>query len=52
MLNLLFIIVLKMDVDGVALATIASQAISAILVIRCLMKSEGYVHLDLKKFVI
>jgi len=49
LLNLFFVIVLKMDVDGVAIATISSQLISAILVIRCLMKSGDYVRLDLKQ---
>ncbi len=47
-LNLIFVVVFHMSVAGVALATIISQAISAILVVRCLMKSEGSVHLELK----
>lgn len=51
-LNIFFVTVLNMDVDGVALATIASQAISAFLVIRLLMKTEGYTNLDLKKLKI
>ena len=37
-LNLFFVIVLKMDVAGVALATIISQTISAILTVMALMK--------------
>lgn len=48
-LNIIFVTVFDMDVDGVALATIISQAISAILVIRCLMKKEGFVNLKLNK---
>lgn len=48
-LNLVFVIVFHMSVAGVALATIISQAVSAILVVRCLMKSEGCVHLALKE---
>ena len=48
-LNLIFVIVFHMSVAGVALATIISQAVSAILVVRCLMKSEGCVHLALKE---
>ncbi len=40
-LNLIFVIGLKMDVAGVALATVISQTLSAALVIRCLMKEEG-----------
>lgn len=49
LLNLLFVISFNMDVAGVALATIISQGISAILVIIYLMKREGYVNLNLKK---
>ena len=48
-LNLIFVIAFHMSVAGVALATIISQAVSAILVVRCLMKSEGCVHLALKE---
>lgn len=39
-LNLIFVTVFKMDVAGVALATIISQYISAFLVIKCLVKAE------------
>lgn len=49
LLNLLFVISFGMGVSGVALATIISEAISAVLVIRCLMISEGPYKLDLKK---
>ena len=48
-LNLLFVIVFKMSVAGVAWATVISQCISAGLVVRCLMKEQGGMHLDLKK---
>lgn len=44
-LNLIFVIQLKMDVAGVALATVISQCISAFLVIRCLMHEEGGIRL-------
>ena len=47
-LNLVLVIVFHMDVAGVALATIASQYISAALVLRCLLKDEGPLYLDLK----
>ena len=47
-LNLFFVIVLHMSVAGVALATIISQAISAVLVVICLMRDQGALHLDLK----
>ena len=48
-LNLIFVIGCHLDVAGVALATIISQYISAILVVRCLMGEQGPLHLDLKK---
>ena len=48
-LNLFFVIVLKMDVAGVALATIISQTLSAVLVLQCLMREPGFIRLDLKK---
>ena len=49
LLNLFFVIVCKIAVAGVALATTLSQVLSMILTIRCLMKSEGMCHLELKK---
>lgn len=48
-LNLFFVISLNMDVAGVALATVASQCISAGLIVRCLMKSQGGLRLHLKR---
>ncbi len=48
-LNLFFVIVLKMSVEGVAIATIIAQYISAIMMILFLKKSTGYMHLDIKK---
>lgn len=47
--NLLFVIVFKMGVAGVGLATAISQTISACLVIHCLMKEEGSLHFNPKK---
>ena len=49
LLNLFFVIVLKMDVAGVATATVISQIISATLVIRCLMGERGALRLSPKK---
>lgn len=43
-LNLLFVIVFHLDVAGVALATIIGQFLSAFLIMRCLIKSEGILH--------
>lgn len=48
-LNLFFVIVCGMDVDGVALATVISQVVSAGLILLCLMRMEGPCHLDLHK---
>lgn len=49
-LNLFFVIVLKMDVAGVALATVISETISAVLIVRCMMHEgdEGGIKLELK----
>lgn len=47
-LNLFFVIVLKMSVAGVATATVISQTVAAILTIRTLMKAQDETHLDLK----
>lgn len=47
LLNLLFVIVFRMDVAGVALATVLSQCISAFLVVRCMIREQGSVHLEL-----
>ena len=52
LLNLVFVIVFKMSVAGVALATIISQAVSAWLIVRCLMKLEGMCKLEPKKLSI
>lgn len=45
-LNLIFVVFFHMDVAGVALATIISQAISAILVLRCLMREESMIRFE------
>jgi putative MATE family efflux protein len=49
MLNLVFVIGFKLSVAGVALATVISQAVSAYLVVRLLMREEGPMHLDLRQ---
>ena len=48
-LNLIFVIVFKMDVAGVGLATVISQVIAAILVIFILIREPDEFHLNLKK---
>ena len=45
-LNLYFVIVLHLGVQGVALATIISQIVSAALVVVCLIRTDGSIHLD------
>ena len=44
--NLIFVIIFKMDVAGVALATVISQVISAALIVICLMRESGYIKLN------
>lgn len=45
-LNLLLVIVFHLDVAGVAIATVASQIISAVLVLLCLFRSRSVIHLN------
>lgn len=47
-LNLIFVIVFHWGVFGVGFATTISQIISALLVLRCMIKEQGGIHLDLK----
>ncbi len=49
LLNLLMVSVFGMDADGVAIATVASQVVSCVLVLLCLRRTHGPIHLDLKK---
>lgn len=49
LMNLFFVIVLGMGVAGVGAATSLSQYISAALVLRCLVREEGALHLNLKR---
>ncbi|MBS6734148.1 MAG: MATE family efflux transporter [Clostridiales bacterium] len=46
-LNLFFVVVCGRGVDGVAIATVISQVISAALIVRCLVKSDGMYRLNL-----
>ena len=48
-LNLIFVIQFEMNVVGVALVTIISEAISALLVMRCLSHAEDELHFSYKK---
>jgi putative MATE family efflux protein len=47
-LDILFVVVFHMGVTGVALATLLSQAVSAVLVTRKLMVSDGILNLSLR----
>ena len=49
LLNLLFVIVFHMGVAGVAIATVTSEVISAVLILLCLIQSEGIIQLHLKE---
>lgn len=49
LLNVFFVTQLHMDVAGVALATVLAQVISAGLVVKALMESDGCLKLELKK---
>jgi len=48
-LNLVFVVLFGMNVEGVALATILSQALSAFLVVRALCRRTDGCRLELKK---
>ena len=47
-LNLLFVIAFKMDVNGVATATVISQGVSAILVFIVLLTNKGFIKFKFK----
>ena len=46
-LNVIMVVFFHMGVAGVALATVASQVVSCVLVMRCLVLNEGAIHLDI-----
>lgn len=48
-LNLFFVIGLGLGVAGVALATVISQCVSAVLVLRCMMRMDGGCRVELSK---
>lgn len=47
-LNLIFVLAFDMHVAGVALATVLSQALSAFLIVRCLVRTDGFCKLKMK----
>lgn len=48
-LNLFFVIVCRLDVAGVAIATVVSETVSAVLIVRCLMHETGGIQLVLSE---
>lgn len=52
LLNLFFVIVLKIGVAGVAIATVISQAVSAFLILLCLWKEKGEFRFSFSKLKI
>lgn len=46
-LNMIFVIFFHMGVAGVAIATVTSQVVSAVLIVRCMILSDGIYKLDL-----
>lgn len=48
-LNLVLVVGFHLGVAGVGIATAVSECISALLILRCLMKYDGMIHLNLKK---
>ena len=51
-LNLFMVIVLHMGVAGVAIATVVSQTVSALLTLIALMRTDGFCRVDLRKLKI
>ena len=51
-LNMILVIVFHMGVLGVAIATVISQIVSCIFVVRCLLKSDGSYRLQFSKMKI
>jgi len=52
LLNLFLVVVFKMDVAGVAIATVVSQLLSAIAVVYILLRSDDWVKLSFSKLKI
>lgn len=51
-LNVFFVTVLNYDIEGVAIATVSSNAISAICACALILKTEGYAKFEFKYFKI
>lgn len=51
-LNMILVICFHLDVEGVAIATVAAQMISCVLVLRCLYRSEGSYQLRFSRLTL
>lgn len=51
-MNLFFVIVLHMTVNGVAIATVLSNVVSSLILLQKLMKTETCVHVNWKQLKI
>ena len=51
-LNLFFVVIIKFNVEGVAIATVISQYISAYLIIRCLRHEDGGINFNISQLKI
>ena len=51
-LNMVLVILFHLDVEGVAIATVISQMISCVLVLRCLCKTDACYQLHFSKLSI
>lgn len=51
-LNMILVICFHLDVEGVAIATVAAQMISCVLVVRCLYRSEGSYQLRFSRLTL
>ena len=52
LLNLLLVIVFRMGVAGVAIATVASQVLSSLFILMYLLRTEECIRVDLKKLTL
>ena len=46
--NLFFVLVMKMDVDGVAVATVLSNAVSSMMLLRSLLRENSVIRVELR----
>ena len=51
-LNLIFVVVFKMTVNGVAIATVISNAVSALILFRKLLRTEKWIRIERKKLAL